>query len=138
LWLTAAALPQTKRDCAKLGLTTLEKLESATIPPGRIRCKVRVALRTDDDGEQRNRVRRFDVLGIDEPQVDPFAPTGDGTDGDGGAPTATTPAPEPTDGASVAGGGGNGSAGGTGAGSVAPGATQEPGAVEGGENGIPF
>ncbi|MBN2559402.1 MAG: DUF669 domain-containing protein [Phycisphaerae bacterium] len=74
LWLTPAALPQTKRDCCKLGLDSLDKLESATVQPGRIRCRVRVALRTDDDGEQYNRVRRFDVLGIDEPERDPFAP----------------------------------------------------------------
>jgi len=77
LWLTPAALPQTKRDCAKLQLMTLEQLESATVPPGRIRCKVRVALRRDDDGTEYNRVRHFDVLGIDEPEADAFAPTDD-------------------------------------------------------------
>lgn len=76
-WLTPAALPQTKRDLLKLGIDTLDKLESAAVPPGRIRCAVRVALRTDDDGVQFNRVRRFDVLRIDEPQADPFAPADD-------------------------------------------------------------
>lgn len=73
-WLTPAALPQTKRDLGKLGLDSLEKLEAADVPPGRIRCKVRVALRADDGGEQRNKVRGFDVLGIDEPTRDAFAP----------------------------------------------------------------
>ena len=79
-WLTPAALPQTKRDCQKLGLDSLAKLETAAVPAGRIRCKVRVALRRDDDGCECNRVRRFDVLGIDEPEADPFAPTVDAAD----------------------------------------------------------
>jgi hypothetical protein len=78
-WLTPAALPQTKRDCLKLGLDSLDKLESAAVPPGRIRCNVRVALRRDDDGTERNRVTRFDVLRVDEPERDPFAPA-DGAD----------------------------------------------------------
>ncbi len=75
LWLTPAALPQTKRDCLKLVLDSLDKLESAAVPSGRIRCKVRVALRRNDDGTEHNRVIRFDVLRIDEPERDPFAPT---------------------------------------------------------------
>ena len=35
---------------------------------------MKVALRTNDDGEQYNRVRRFNVVGVDEPKRDPFAP----------------------------------------------------------------
>lgn len=73
-WLTPAALPQTKRDLLKLGIDSFDTLESATVPPGRIRCKVRVALRRNDDGVEHNRVVRFDVIGIDEPERDPFAP----------------------------------------------------------------
>jgi len=76
-WLTAAALPATKRDLGKLGITRLGQLENGALPSGRIRCRVRVVLRRDDDGEQYNRVRRFDVLGIDEPEADPFAPADD-------------------------------------------------------------
>ena len=38
---------------------------------------MRVALRTDDSGEQFNRVRRFDVIGLDEPVQDVFAPVDD-------------------------------------------------------------
>lgn len=74
-WITPAALPQTKRDLAKLGIMSMDQLESKTIPPGRIRCAVRLALRTEDDGTQRNRVIRFDVLRVDDPPPpDPFAP----------------------------------------------------------------
>lgn len=84
-WLTPAALPQTKRDCQKLGLNTVEQLETASVEPGRIRCKVNVALRKEDDGTTFNRVRRFNVLGIDDPpsvEDDDFAPkpTDDGPD----------------------------------------------------------
>jgi hypothetical protein len=74
VWLTAAALPMAKRDLAKLGVTRLEQLE-APLPPG-IRCAVKLALRAEDDGTAYNRVRSFDVLGIDaDPTADDdFAP----------------------------------------------------------------
>lgn len=61
-----------KRDLAKIGVTSLEQLDSP-LPQG-IRCKIVVALRKDDDGTERNRVVRFEVLGIDEPVKDAFAP----------------------------------------------------------------
>ncbi|MCB9852653.1 MAG: DUF669 domain-containing protein [Phycisphaerales bacterium] len=89
LWLTEAAMPMTKRDLAKLGITTLDQLEG-DLPPG-IRCRCKVALRTDDDGVTFNRLRRFDVVGIDTPQADPFAPTDDvgpDTDADASDPTS--------------------------------------------------
>ena len=71
-WLTEAAMPQTKRDLGKLGVTSLDQLERP-LPPG-IRCKVRVVIRKDDDGNEHNRVRSFEVIGIDTPKADPFAP----------------------------------------------------------------
>ena len=70
-------------------------LENASAPPGCIRCNVRVALRRDDDGTEYNRVRRFDVLGIDEPVRDPFAPT---DEVEGGADPIKPPKAESTDG----------------------------------------
>lgn len=76
-WLTAAALPQTKRDLAKIGVTALDQLERPL--PARIRCRVKLALRRDDDGNERNRVRSFEVIGIVEPEADPFAPAGEAT-----------------------------------------------------------
>ena len=72
VWLTPAALPMAKRDLAKLGIMTLEQLEEP-LPPG-IRCKVKLALRRDDDGTEYNRVKTFAMLGIDTPEADPFAP----------------------------------------------------------------
>jgi len=71
-WLTPAAMPQTKRDLAKIGVTSLEQLENPL--PRFIRCKCKLALRRDDDGNERNRLKSFEVVGIDAPEVDTFAP----------------------------------------------------------------
>jgi hypothetical protein len=73
VWLTEAALPMAKRDLGKLGITKLEQLERPC--PLGIRCKVKLALRRQDDGTEYNRVRSFEVLGIDEPEPNPYAPT---------------------------------------------------------------
>lgn len=84
LWLTPAAMPMTKRDLAKLGVNDFAQLERPL--PAVLRVKLRLAVRRDDDGNTYNRVQRFDVLGIDEPEKDAF-------DTDAGA------CPEPADGA---------------------------------------
>lgn len=78
VWLTEAALPMAKRDLAKIGVASLEQLE-APLPKG-IRCSVKLALRKGDDGTVFNRVRSFDVLAIDPPDDDPFAPAKLSTD----------------------------------------------------------
>ena len=88
LWLTPAALPMTKRDLAKLGVTSPDHLDRP-LPP-RIRCRVRVTLRTADDGSTFNAVKGFDVLGIDPP--DPFAPPeGEAAEPDGPLDTIFDP-----------------------------------------------
>jgi hypothetical protein len=77
-WLTPAALPMTKRDLAKIGIDRPEKLEEP-IPLG-ILLRVKVALRHDDDGNEVNKVTRFDFIGT-EPG-DAFEPKdGEGDDG---------------------------------------------------------
>ena len=51
-------------------------------------------MRRDDDGNERNRVKSFEVIGLDEPEADPFAPEGDGDSDLGPMPTLPTdPAP---------------------------------------------
>lgn len=77
-WLTEAALPNAKRDLLKLGVKSPDQLEKPL--PKFIRCKVKLTKRRDDDGNEFNRVRSFEVLGIDPPEQDPYAPTesGDG------------------------------------------------------------
>lgn len=80
VWLTEAALPQAKRDLGKLGVTDLSQLEQPL--PRFIRVKAKVVLRKDDNGAESNRVRRFDVIGLDEPLQDEFAPADDGTKAD--------------------------------------------------------
>jgi hypothetical protein len=83
IWLTDAALPMAKRDLGKLGVTDLDQLDQP-LPQG-IRCRVRLSLRRDDDGNEGNRVKQLDTLGIDPPEPDPFAPS---TNGDGKGPTS--------------------------------------------------
>jgi hypothetical protein len=84
LWLTPAAMPMTKRDLAKLGVSDFAQLERPL--PAVLRVKLRLAVRRDDDGNTYNRVKRFDVLGIDEPEKDPFDDAHDGAlDTDTGA-----------------------------------------------------
>jgi hypothetical protein len=61
-WLTPAALPMTKRDLAKLGVTSLDMLDRP-LPLG-IVCDVKVVLRVDDDGVERNRVVSFVVVEV--------------------------------------------------------------------------
>ncbi len=73
VWLTPAALPMAKRDLAKLGVTALEQLERP-LPPG-IRCNCKLALRKEDDGTEHSKLKAFEVIGIDEPDQDAFAPT---------------------------------------------------------------
>ena len=81
VWLTEAALPQAKRDLGKLGVTDLSQLEQPL--PRFIRVTAKVVLRRDDDGAEYNRVRRFDVVGLDEPEKDEFAPADDVTEAAG-------------------------------------------------------
>ena len=61
-----------KRDLAKIGIATTEQLERP-LPAG-IVVAARVALRKDDDGAEFNRVTRFDVVAVETPAPDPFAP----------------------------------------------------------------
>jgi len=84
VWLTPAALPLAKRDLGKLGVTSLDQLERP-LPEG-IVCAVKVTLRKADDGAEYNRVKRFDVLRIDAPAADAFAPSANGD----GAPANAT------------------------------------------------
>ena len=72
LWLTEAALSMAKRDLEKIGVASLDQLERP-LPQG-IVCAVKLVLRQDDDGTEYNRVKRFDVLRIEPPTPDPFAP----------------------------------------------------------------
>ena len=72
VWLSEAALPMAKRDLGKLGITSLEQLEQP-LPEGII-VNAKVALRKNDDGTEYNRVTRFDVVAIESPEPEPFAP----------------------------------------------------------------
>ncbi len=71
-WLTPAALPYTKKDLKPLGIDTVDQLYQP-LPAG-IVVKLRVVLRKEDDGSERNAVKSFEFLRIDKPAPDPFAP----------------------------------------------------------------
>jgi hypothetical protein len=81
VWLTEQALPMAKRDLGKLGVKTIEQLDQP-FPPG-IRCSVKLALRKGDDGTEYNRVRSIEMIGIDKPTEDEFAPRSDSNGGGG-------------------------------------------------------
>ncbi len=72
LWLTEAAMPMTKRDLGKLGIKSLDQLDEPL--PALIRCECKLSLRRDDYGNQFNRLKHFEVVGVDEFERDPFAP----------------------------------------------------------------
>jgi hypothetical protein len=71
-YLTPAAIPMAKRDLLKLGITSLDQLDNP-LPAG-IRCKAKLSLRRNDDGTEFNKVERFEVIAIDQPEPDAFAP----------------------------------------------------------------
>jgi hypothetical protein len=73
VWLSEAALPMAKRDLGKLGVTSPEQLERP-LPEGII-VKAKVALRKNDDGTEYNRVNRLDLVAIEPPEPEPFAPS---------------------------------------------------------------
>ena len=83
-WLTPAALPMSKRDLAKLGVTSLDMLDRPL--PACFVCDVKVAVRADDDGVERTRVVSFTVVDV---LADPTADDDFGSplpgDGKGGA-----------------------------------------------------
>lgn len=72
-WLIPAALPHSKRDLIKLGIKSPDQME-VPLPRG-IRCRVTVVVWKDNNGIETNKVRSFEVVGIDTPEADPFAPT---------------------------------------------------------------
>ena len=76
LWLTPAALPMTKRDLGKIGVTDLEQLEKP-LPQG-ILIRGKLAMRRDNDGNERNRLLHFECIGIEPGDV--FEPKDDEAD----------------------------------------------------------
>lgn len=75
-WLTAKALATAKRDLLKFGIDSAAKL-NRDLPAG-YTAMVRVVIREDDNGTQRNEVKGFDVTGFTPPAPDIFAPPGAG------------------------------------------------------------
>lgn len=72
--LTPAALPYSKRELAKLGVISGDKL-NAPLPPDEYVVRLGVVVRSGDDGVQRNEVRSIEFVRRDAPRKDPCAPT---------------------------------------------------------------
>src|SRR5438128_164679 len=75
IWLSEAAIPIAKRDLAKLGIKRPEQLERP-LPDGII-VAAKVALRRADDAGEFNRITKFDVVSVEKPEPEPFAPIDD-------------------------------------------------------------
>lgn len=75
IWLTRNWMTYAKRDLAKIGINSLEEID----PPlsDLFRCSVRVVVHRDDDGNETNQVKKFDVVEVEEPEPEPFAPGGE-------------------------------------------------------------
>jgi hypothetical protein len=77
LWVTEKAKPQLKRDCQKLGITDPARQFDDPATPAklrRLRCKLTVVVQQDDAGNPSNKVRAFEVVGIEPLDEEPFAP----------------------------------------------------------------
>jgi hypothetical protein len=88
LWLTAKALPMTKRDLSKLGVAlpatwpeALAALRAAKLPA--LKLRAHVLLKRSDEGAEWNEVRAFEVVGVEtDPTADSdFTSAKGGTDG---------------------------------------------------------
>ena len=88
IWLTEAAKPQAKRDFDKLNITDPQRQLKQPFPPDCVRCRVKVVIHKDDVGNEHNKVKSFDVIGVDDPpKADPFAPNDKGEPSLGGPAT---------------------------------------------------
>ena len=72
-YFTEAAMEYTKRDLQKFGLYSKAEI-NAPFPANRLVFKVTVVVRKDDDGFERNEVKKIEFLRREEPATDPFAP----------------------------------------------------------------
>lgn len=72
IWLSSKSMPIAKRELAKLGITSAAQLDDP-LPEGFV-VAAKVVLQTGDDGRTFNKVRSFDVIAVEPPKPDPFAP----------------------------------------------------------------
>lgn len=87
IWLTESALSMAKRDLGKLGITSLDQIDKPL--PTIFVCRIKIALRRDDDGTEHNRVRSFTVVSIEQHECDAFAPA-DNLDSEPAGPVDTS------------------------------------------------
>lgn len=71
-WLTNNAMPRTRRELAKHGITSFEQLDSPL--PAELVCETRIVIEESDDGYRSNKIVRLKVVRVEEKRADPFAP----------------------------------------------------------------
>jgi hypothetical protein len=74
IWLTGPAKPQALRDFAKLGIRDKAQIEMPLPRDKRIRCRLVVVVNESNIGDLFNKVKRFEPIGLDPMEADPFAP----------------------------------------------------------------
>ena len=74
IWLTPAARPHASRDFNKLGIRSDAEIDLPLPTDKRIRCRIVVCTQKNDNGDLKNVVQRFEVLGVDAVEQDAFAP----------------------------------------------------------------
>ena len=74
--ITPAAMPYTRRDLAKIGIDNGEKMKRP-LPAERFVCRLYVVIRAGDDGIERNEITSIELIRVQDPPVDPFAPPPD-------------------------------------------------------------
>ena len=74
IWLSDANKPNALRDFAKLGIHDKTQIDLPLPPDKRIRCRIVVVVNKSDIGDLFNKVKRFEAIGLDAVDADPFAP----------------------------------------------------------------
>jgi hypothetical protein len=78
IWLSEANSPNARRDFAKLGIHEKSQIDLPLPTDKRIRCRIVVVVDKIDNGDLFNKVKRFEAIGLDPVEADPFAPKDSG------------------------------------------------------------
>lgn len=82
-YFTSAAMQYTKRDLAKLGITSKAQLQGP-FPANKLVVKLTVVIRKEsEDAPEKNELKGLELLRVQEVEADPFAPDGGQAEGGG-------------------------------------------------------
>lgn len=75
-WLTADAAKYSRRDIQKFGFTSNDQLKEE-LPRERFVVRLTLTVRKSEDGVEYNEVKTIELIRVQDPEVDPYAPTDD-------------------------------------------------------------